>query len=471
MKPTKMIGHRPHGRRGDVRQWGAWLSSLAVLFLTLSWTFLAPTAHAAPVTETIEANGHKITYTITGVETDSDDKPGRRSGKVTAKSVTLTGEATFAIGEGYVTNLSMNASLSAGGGESDSASWPPAGTSGRVGGTTVTFPFTLTIPIPVAPPEKTDTVPMPGQTPTPGSTPYTSVSFRVSSTNCNDWGVCGGASANGSFDVYRASGGLTTFDWVTTAGALGATAAVIAAGVVAGRTKKSDNEPEHWRFVLQVANDKVVVEPGQPAAIDAQVWAVNSSGVAMPAAGAVLNATVAGPFRLSGSGGMQTLHLDVTTDALPGATGSVQLTASAGTLRMGTTVALIAQGGLQLQLAPVGEPMIRATPETGQYNPAFVDVRLVGGQPPTAIGLTLTTVELAPDQLVRARSMPVPGGSPGVRLQLDLAVDPQVLTDPANQRVQLTVTAVPADQASAPPAKGSLTVFLEPPGNLEMEFF
>jgi len=167
----------------------------------------APMATAGGgISESFEGDGHSVTYSISGVEAGEGDVQYHHKGKVTADEVTLSGTATFSIPENATTNLAMSASLSVSGGDSKSDSWPPEGVSGRITNTTVTFPFSLTVKIVEPPPESTEPT-FAGTTTTLEPQPYASVSFGVSSRNCNDSNVCGGPTIDGSFDVFAGSVG------------------------------------------------------------------------------------------------------------------------------------------------------------------------------------------------------------------------------------------------------------------------
>ena len=185
-----------------------WRRGLAVGLLVLFSLLLSavPAAGQASaggsVSDTVKYGGHTLSYTVTGVTTGPGDTPAHRAGTVTGATVAVSGSASFTIDESGVTNLSMSASLSVTGGESMSASWPPKGVNGRVTGQTVNFPFSLQVTIPPAPSPDADQ--LPGEAPSPGSSPepYATVSFDVSSKNCNDDGVCGGPEVDGTFLVF-----------------------------------------------------------------------------------------------------------------------------------------------------------------------------------------------------------------------------------------------------------------------------
>jgi hypothetical protein len=73
---------------------------------------------------------------------------------------------------------------------------------GRVTGQTVNFPFNLQITIPPAPSPDVDAFPQVAPSPGASAEPYATVSFDVSSKNCNDDGVCGGPEVDGTFQVF-----------------------------------------------------------------------------------------------------------------------------------------------------------------------------------------------------------------------------------------------------------------------------
>ncbi|MCU0272231.1 MAG: hypothetical protein MUE34_03270 [Acidimicrobiales bacterium] len=305
------------------------------------------------LTESYEGEGHSLTYSVSGVELDpATDAPYHHTGTVVGDRVTLSGSATYTIPEGMVTNLGMSASLSVSGGESLSESWPPPGTDGRVGGTTITFPFELTVEIPPPPPTTTSPYgPDPNTTEAATPTtapPYTSVFFSVSSLNCNDWGVCGGPRADGTFAVYGTAGGGgdDSPDWLATVGALGAAAAAAAALAGSNGGRSGD------RYVLQVSTDTLTVTPEQPAGLQVQVWRVGPSGATMPAPDAVT--------QLIGSPGIS-VHpatggaaVGATVTVAEGAVGSgddtIDVSATAGGGTMHATVRVDRSGAYELEL-------------------------------------------------------------------------------------------------------------------------
>jgi hypothetical protein len=180
-------------------------------FLLSAGPAARPAAAAGGVSDTLNYGGHRLTYTVTGVTAGPDDTPAHRAGTVTGNTVTVSGSASFTIDKSGVTNLVMSASLSVTGGESKSASWPPSGVDGRISGQTVNFPFSLEVNIPPAPSPEVGEFPTAAPSPGASPEPYATVSFSVSSKNCNDDGVCGGPGADGTFQVFlgsqRASGG------------------------------------------------------------------------------------------------------------------------------------------------------------------------------------------------------------------------------------------------------------------------
>ena len=191
------------------RRWcGAGLLLGAVWLLAAGPTGIAsPVEAGGGVSDTLSYGGHTLTYTVSGVTAGPDDKPTHRSGTVTGKTVSVSGSATFAIDKSGVTNLAMGADLSVSGGESKSASWPPKGTDGRISGQTVNFPFNLEVTIPPAPSPEAGLFPTAAPSPGASPEPYATVSFSISSKNCNDYGVCGGPAVDGTFDVFLGGSG------------------------------------------------------------------------------------------------------------------------------------------------------------------------------------------------------------------------------------------------------------------------
>lgn len=209
---------RQHPERGHPQM--RWRRGCAVGLLALVGFLLSagpaarPAAAAGGVSDTLNYGGHKLTYTVTGVTAGPDDTPAHRAGTVTGNTVTVSGSASFTIDKSGVTNLVMSASLSVTGGASKSASWPPSGVDGRISGQTVNFPFSLEVTIPPAPSPEVGEFPTAAPSPGASPEPYATVSFSVSSKNCNDDGVCGGPGADGNFQVFlgsqSASGGGNT---------------------------------------------------------------------------------------------------------------------------------------------------------------------------------------------------------------------------------------------------------------------
>jgi hypothetical protein len=139
-----------------------------------------PAADSPGLSGTTTYEGHTLTWSTGGVSAVPADRPdlaesydGVVAGGAT---ITFSGTMAYTIGEGYVTNLSQSAGMSG------AANSPPSVTySGRVGGTSITTPFSLA-----------------------GRAPWTkdmtaqpngvaaSIVLSASSRNCNDWGVCGG---------------------------------------------------------------------------------------------------------------------------------------------------------------------------------------------------------------------------------------------------------------------------------------
>ncbi len=309
------------------------------------------------VSGSFDADGHTVTYNLSGVEVDpATDVEYHHSGTVVSDTVTLSGSASFTIGEGLVTNLGMSASLSAAGGESVSESWPPEGVDGRVGDTTVDFPFSLTVTIP--PPSTTTTSPF-GPDPfattttTPGATttttpPYSTVAFSVSSQNCNDVGVCGGPVIDGTFGVFAppSAPGDSTAGWLATVGALGAVAA--AAAALAGSRGGGSGD----RYVLQVSSDELSISPSRPAALEVQVWRVGPSGATMPAPGASAQLTAGADIEVVPPVGATPLTATVATTAAAtgGGESTIEVTAEAGGGSMQATVRVLRSGSYELEL-------------------------------------------------------------------------------------------------------------------------
>lgn len=140
---------------------------------------------ATPFSGTQQAGGHTLTWSLSGAQAPPADLVGSYDGVVPAgATVTFSGSATFVIGQGYVTNLSQDASLSG----TDGASF-----SQRVGGGTFTLPYSLSTRAPKATDEdKVGDV-------------IGYLSASVSSRNCNDWGVCEGPSVSFSLAVVATS--------------------------------------------------------------------------------------------------------------------------------------------------------------------------------------------------------------------------------------------------------------------------
>jgi hypothetical protein len=277
-----MLGRSPTSRPGR-----RLARATFCVLLGLWWLAFAPSATAVPadISESFDAgDGHTLTYTVSGVQPDENDQPAHHTGTVTADRVTLSGTATFVIGEGVVTNLGMSASIAVGDQHAE-ASWPPEGVSGTVSNTTITFPFELTVEVP-DPPE-----PIPGSEPTPNATPtpYAALSFSVSSRNCNDWGVCGGPSADGSFAVFPGGSQTHSPTWIAAVGAVAAAAAA-AAALTGGRP--ATPEPSIAGYVLQLSGRAFRVSMETPATLQATAWRVDASGGMQPAPEAALRVEV-----------------------------------------------------------------------------------------------------------------------------------------------------------------------------------
>lgn len=144
---------------------------------------LAP-REGRPLSGSFEQDGHAITWAVAGAEAcpaavlavQPDCSGVVRPGV----KVTLTASASFTIGEGAVTNLSQGAQLSLTGAPSQSQSF-----SERVGGGTYAHSWTLAITSPVSSADATK----------PAGSVLGYGSASVHSRNCNDWGVCGGPTA------------------------------------------------------------------------------------------------------------------------------------------------------------------------------------------------------------------------------------------------------------------------------------
>ncbi len=161
-------------------------------------TASAPAADSPGLSGTTTFEGHTLTWSTGGVSAVPADRPdlaesydGVVAGGAT---VTFTGSMAYTIGEGFVTNLSQGADMSG------AANSPPSVTySGRVGGTSISTPFSLS-----------------GRTPwTKDMTAQpngvaTSIVLRASSRNCNDWGVCGGPTVELVIAVMKTGAGGQT---------------------------------------------------------------------------------------------------------------------------------------------------------------------------------------------------------------------------------------------------------------------
>jgi len=417
----------------------------------------------------IEDGNHTLTYSLSGVETDEQNEPFDHSGTVVANQVTLSGSASYTIDEGGVTNLSMSASLQAGD-QADGASWPPEGVDGRVSGVTIDFPFSLQVDIPPQPDTSDDFFPT---TTSEGSEPepYTFLTFRVASSNCNDSGACDSVSASGTFAVFPLPSKGPTIDWIAVAGGLGAAAAVAAAAAGIFGVGFGSDDPDSQRklrYVLQVSSDRLTVESAAGTPLEVDVWAVDSTGVASPAVDAKVDAAVSGPFSLGPNSGLGSLHGLITADGQPGSSGTAVITAIAGATTMSTAVALDCTGVHQLVISPVGSTTIEPDPSTGDYRPAVFDISVVGrlGDSALPVECVLTGAEAVPEGLVTLSQSPSPGEAPGVRLTVELATDPASLADPANREVTINLWAEPAGVDDPPTLTGSTSVSLSPPAML-----
>jgi hypothetical protein len=430
-----------------------------------AWAVLSPvaTARVLDVSGSFEGDGHTFTYNVSGVEPGPEDQPFNHSGTVTDTKATLSGSASFTIGDGLVTNLGMNAAISVGD-QSAQESWPPEGVDGRVGGTTITFPFDLTVEVPPPPEQDPDDLAFGTTTEPEEPVPYATLSFSVSSRNCNDSGVCGGPQASGSFLVFATDRPSSpTVDWIAVAGALGAAAAA-AAAAAGGFGKDPDADPDRWRYVLQVAASQVTVDVRGGGQLGAEAWAVNATGAVSPAADAVLTAAVTGPFTIAPASGQGSLHTSVTTTGPPGATGSVVITAAAGPTQMSSTVALRAEGTYRLELVPVTELVLRPDPASGRYTEALVDVRVVtdSAAGPTPVPADVTGAQGTPEDLVSLAQEPAPGPAPAVRLHVGLAADPSELAEADQRSVTIDVWAQASGVPDAEVLTGSVVIALEP---------
>jgi hypothetical protein len=142
-------------------------------------------AAGVPLSGTTELYGHTISWALSGASAPPADLAADYDGVVSPGTrVTFSGSASFTIGEGYATNLNQSASLS---GAATGASF-----SQRVGGGTYTLPYSLSATAPTAP-----TSAEPGEV-------VSTITARVSSRNCNDWGVCGGPSTTVTVAVVKA---------------------------------------------------------------------------------------------------------------------------------------------------------------------------------------------------------------------------------------------------------------------------
>ena len=180
--------------RGFVLLLAAGLTAVAAPATSAS----VPAADSPGLSGTTTFEGHTLTWSTGGVSAVPANRPDLAESYdgIVAGGATLTfsGSMTYSIGEGYVTNLSQSAGMSG------AANSPPSVTySGRVGGTTVTTPFSLS-----------------------GRAPWTkdmtaqpngvaaSIVLSASSRNCNDWGVCGGPTVELVIAVMKTGAGGPT---------------------------------------------------------------------------------------------------------------------------------------------------------------------------------------------------------------------------------------------------------------------
>ena len=311
-----------------------------------------PDAGSGGISDSAEGGGFNVSYSLSGVTPGPGDTPSRRSGTVTSDTVTLTGSASFTIGEGFVTYLAMSANLYVSGGASEAEKWPPPGVDGAVGGTTVTMPFSLTIKVPPVPdpPPTVDPFDLVDPSASPTAPPYATVTFSVSARNCNDSGVCGGPEWDGIFLVFATPKGLSVgvgaVDWVATVGALGAVAAAAAAfGFVPGSTRGADGNGDRSqtgdrrrRYVLQLSADRIEARSDRPGTLEAQVWEVGSDG-SVAGANAAITMTASLPeLVVSPASGTGSLASSISVVGPPtSGTGTLTVVASAEGLEMRAT--------------------------------------------------------------------------------------------------------------------------------------
>ncbi len=166
---------------------------VTLLLVGTSASAVAPTADRPGLSGSTAFEGHTVTWATGGVSPVPANRPDLAAsydGVVEGgATVTFGGTMDYVIGAGFVTNLSQDASLS-GGSTPQSKSY-----SGRVGGTTVSTPFSFSVRAPW-------TKDMQAQENGVAATMVASVSAR----NCNDWGMCGGPSVTLTFAVMKSGG-------------------------------------------------------------------------------------------------------------------------------------------------------------------------------------------------------------------------------------------------------------------------
>ena len=173
------------------------LIPLPLLVLGAPASAVAPTAERPGLSGSTSFEGHTISWATGGVSPVPSNRPdlaASHDGVVAGgATVTFSGTMTYVIGEGFVTNLSQDAGLS-GGATPQSKAY-----SGRVGGTTVSTPFSFSV-----------RAPWTKDRPTQENGVAGTMVATVSSRNCNDWGVCGGPSVTLTLAVMASAGGRPT---------------------------------------------------------------------------------------------------------------------------------------------------------------------------------------------------------------------------------------------------------------------
>ena len=185
-----------------------------------------PAADSPGLSGSTTFEGHTLTWATGGVSPVPANRPDLAEsydGIATGgASISFSGTMAYVIGEGFVTNLSQQASMSG------AATTPPSVSySGRVGGTTVSTPFNLTARAPW-------TKDMPAQ---PNGV-AASVVLSASARNCNDWGMCGGPAVELVIAVMKTGAGAQT-------GNKGPTVSVVPSGGFVGIGKRI---PVAWRL-------------------------------------------------------------------------------------------------------------------------------------------------------------------------------------------------------------------------------